>query len=269
MNFAADSPQLKLIAEIILMLSAGLEYEVDEMREEQIELQSRPNKNYLTALMSLVVLHIALDNIKQALNLTEEIILQLEELSMGGRWDFKSILAQALANKSNALLKRERFADAQYTSDHSVRLYENLLERGASQFKGQLANALFKRAESNIRGGNENSGADDLRRALAISQEWLDHWYGECNIQRIFIENALQTLSYLSTSFLVEKRILLETIRGCIWRASLTNPRTEALTRDEQILQENWSKLRNYAIESGSQWDVEFPIQQANKNTLF
>lgn len=243
-----------------------LEIVVGELRKAQGQSQGRPTKNCLMAQMSLVAAYTAAGHPDQALKLVRELLLPLEEMSRQGRWEFNSLLAQMRVNESRALLQEGNATEALQASEGAIRLYEDLIQRGAPQFEGQLSNALFRRAESRLRSGHQIEGTADLRRALGISKVWMRDWFGECNIQTVFIENALQTLSFLSDGFVEEKRQVLEVLRECLDRLLASTCTSAAILREEQILKENWPMLKTVASEIGTQWDEEFLTNRRSRS---
>lgn len=222
--------------------------------------QERPHKNHLMPMISLAAAHIAAGQADRALAVVGEALLTLEELSRHGRWEYHAVLAQARVNESHALLLAGRVAEAEEAASRAVGLYEDFMERGAGQFNGQLGNALFKRAEARIRLGDEK-GRGDLRRALVIFKDWLKDWFGECNVQTVFLENVVEALPYLSTGHVEEKRVMLEITRQSVDRL-LTAAPCAALIREEQILREKWPIFRAAASEVGCPWEESFPASR-------
>jgi tetratricopeptide (TPR) repeat protein len=237
----------------------GLEDAVRELRRALENSQGRPSKNFMAALLALAAAHIAAGNPESALPVVREVVLPLEEMARQGRWEFNSTLAQARVNEAQALLRLGRVEEGFNVSERAVRLYEELVEKGAVQFQGQLSNALFRRAEASIRLDRKNEGSEDLRRAFSISQEWLRAWFGECNFQNVFINNALQSLSYLSKGFDPEKRTVLEILRYCLERLLSAPPQYAATIRAKSALKAKWPALKVVAAEVKVDWPPEFP----------
>jgi hypothetical protein len=246
-----------------------LEIEVGELRKSLGQSQHLPTKNYLVAEMSLVVAYIAAGRFDRALTLVRELRLPLEEKSRQGRWEFNSVLAQARVYEARALLQLGNAAEADHACQDAIGLYEDLIKKGATKFEGQLGNALFRRAEARIRLGNETGSRADLQRALASSKTWIHQWYGECDIQTVFIENALGMLPILPEGFVPEKRQILEILRGCVERLLPATTPSAAALREEQMLREKWQMLQTVAAAIDAQGNDQFPTTlRGNSGTI-
>lgn len=231
---------------------------VIEMRKVQSSSATRPRRNYLMSLVSLASAYIASCNPEQTINIVEELSIPVEELLLQGCWEYNGILAQAYINKARAMLQLSRFDDALIASDRSVFLYEDIIRRDAKQLKGQLANALFIRAEAFVFTGNEKNMAEDIQCAISISKIWLHDWYGECNIQTVFLENSLHSLSYLSEKFNEIRKELLLMIKQCIDRINSLSEQNFASKHEKEIIKKDWVLLRKIAFESDIEWQDNF-----------
>jgi len=237
----------------------GLESAIAELRKVQVRFAVPARKNYATAHVSLMAAYIAGGKPDEAIEIARDLLLPLEELSRHGRWELNAVLAQARCNESSALLQLGRAAEAVEASERAVHLYEDLVEKGAVQFQGQLANAFFRRAEAHLQSGDEKQGRDDLWRALELSETCLETWYGECNIQSVFIQNALDILTRLPIAMVEEKHRILQMIAHCNKRMRVEKRCTAALRHDVEILRGQWSTLRSTALQIGMQWSDTFP----------
>jgi tetratricopeptide (TPR) repeat protein len=231
-----------------------MEGAVDEMRKVQVNTAARPRRNYLLSIVSLASAYVNGYKPNQALKIIEEAIVPVEKLSMLGFWEYNGILAQAYVNKARALLQLTNFNDALAASNRSIYFYEDIIKRDAKQLKGQLANALFIRAEAFAFNGNEKSMNEDLIHAISISKIWLQDWYGECNIQTVFLENSVHTLSYLSVKSAEIRQELLQMIKQCIHRINSLSIQNMASKREREILKNSWVLLRNIAADTGIEW---------------
>ena len=237
----------------------ALEPVVLELRAAQQRSQARPHKNEWMASLYLGAAYVAGEHPQKGWDVLREVVLPLEELNQQGRSDFNAVLAQARVNEAQALLRLGKIESAAHASERSVCLYETLMAKGATQFQGQLSNALFKRAEARIRSGAETECREDLRRALALATDWIAAWFGECNFQSVFIGNAVQILPLLTRGFDVEKREMLEMIKQCRARNTAVPHPSKASLRENEILAEKWPKLKAAALEIGVQWE-ETPV---------
>jgi tetratricopeptide (TPR) repeat protein len=233
----------------------GMELAVGVMRKVQVNSAKRPRRNYLLSLVSLASAYVVGCKPSQALEIVQELIIPIEELSLQGCWEYNGILAQAYINKARAMLKLTKFDDALVASNRSIYLYEDIIKRDAKQLKGQLANALFIRAEAFALTGNEKNMAEDLIRAITISKIWLQDWYGECNIQTVFLENSLRSLSYLSKNFNDIRKDLLIMIKKCIDRINSLSIQNLASKREKEIIKNDLVLLRNIAFDTGIEWE--------------
>jgi tetratricopeptide (TPR) repeat protein len=228
--------------------------------------QTRPNKNDLMALIYLGNAYLDGRQPEKTLDVLKDVILPLDELHRQGRLEFDAILAQARVNEARALLQLGRVSDAQKAADVAVRLYEVVIAHGASQFQGQLSNALFKRSEARIRSGERDEGRKDLRHASSLGMDWVAMWFSECNCQTVFIENALEILPFLRDGFDAEKRELLNVVKQCCDRNITTERQTDALHRERVILNEKWHVLMEAAKDTGFPWsDTPPPIENAGR----
>lgn len=232
---------------------------VNEFDILSASLPGRPSRTDLATRMFLVAAYIGNEQNGEAAALARQMALPLEEFSRHGRWEFHGVLAQLRMNEATALLRLGMAAEALEPTEKALCLYEDMEERGATQFHGQLTTALFRRAEARVRCGNESGGGADVRRALVASEAWLLDWYGECNVQSVFIDNALRTLSFLPEGFAEEKRETMRILRECARRIAQEAQPLAATVREKEILQENWEKLKTVATEIGVPWDSEFP----------
>lgn len=240
---------------------------VQQLENEVLEIQKlqahssggQITKNALMAKVFLATAYIGSNRLEEALELVQKSLLPLEEMSCQGRWEFNAILAQLRLNEATVLLQMERTSEALQASQRAICLYEDMVGRGAVHFQGQLGTALFRRSEARFRAADEGGGICDLQHALKISTAWLRDWYGECNIQSVFIDNALRTLSFLPDSFVPEKKEILQALRECIERAANTGYKQAAAMREIQILKENWTSLRKHADQIGISWNSKFP----------
>jgi len=183
----------------------------------------------------------------------------LEDLSRLGRWEFHGLLAQLRMNEAMALLQQGKAMDALAAADKSVILYEDMRRRGAVQFDGQYATALFRRAEARIGCGDLERGTEDVRCALAFSESWLRQWYGECNIQGTFIQNALRALMFLPSGSATEKVKIVRILRECGERIAGTPHPLGATARETQLLKQHREDLKMVAVQLGVPWDPVSP----------
>jgi hypothetical protein len=162
-------------------------------------------------------------------------------------------------NEATALLQQGKAMDALAAADKAAILYEDMQRRGAVQFRGQYATALFRRAEARISCGDLERGTEDVRCALATSESWLQQWYGECNIQGIFIQNALRALARLPSTCSGEKLEIIRLLRECAGRIAATPHPLAATVREKQVLQRHREDLKRICVELGIPWSPVFP----------
>lgn len=238
-----------------------LENVVHALKTAQTNATGRPTKNYFVPFVSLATAYNLVKTPAEALKILEDVILPLEEMAKQGRWEYNSILAQAYVNETNALLLLERIEEAKKFSDRASRIYEELLEKGANQFSGQLANALFRRSEANIRSKEDGSdGLNDLQRALELSGEWLRNWFGESNIENVFLKNALRAISFLPQENVQQQREVLGHIQYLIGRLENSPRQSEAMLVAKKIVSFHWATLKSAANNADIQWPEMCPF---------
>jgi tetratricopeptide (TPR) repeat protein len=217
------------------------------------------SKTSLHTRMLLVAAYIENGQSEEALAEARGIATALEDLSRLGHWEFHGLLAQLRMNEATALLQQGKFMDALAAADEAAILYEDMQRRGAVQFRGQYATALFRRAEARIGCGDWERASDDVRCALATSESWLQQWYGECNIQGIFIQNALRALACIPSSCSGERLEVIRLLRECAGRIASTPNPLAATVREKQVLLRHREDLKRIFLELGIAWDPVFP----------
>ncbi|MCD4677603.1 MAG: DUF4062 domain-containing protein [Desulfobacula sp.] len=227
---------------------------INKMRNVQVNSLKRPGKKYLLSLVSLASAYLLDNKPQNTLTILKEIIAPTEEYINQGIWEYSGILGQAYINQARALIRLNNYNEALFASNRSVYFYKDIINRDAKQLEGQLANALFVRAEANFLTGDEENTSQDLKHAISISKIWLSEWYGECNIQTVFLENSIYTLSYLSIKFVNITKELLILIRQCIDRLESHSHKNMAKLKEWGIITEARDLLNTKAKETGVNW---------------
>ncbi len=231
-----------------------LELALGELEKIQASDTANPSKTNLHTKMLLVDAYIENGQNREALAMAQQMATQLEGLSRLGRWEFHGLLAQLRMNQATAMLKQGEPLDALAAADRAVRLYEDIQRRGAAQFRGQYASALFRRAEARNVSGDVASGIEDLQSALTVSEDWIRQWYGECNIQRAFIENALRALAFLPSGHMPEKLQIFRMLRECAERITTSTHPLATNVREAQLLSQHAEELQRIGRELETPW---------------
>ena len=235
-----------------------LEVALQELERRQTA-AANPSKTSLHTKMLLIAAYVESGQNEAALAAAREMAVQLEDLSRLGRWEFHALLAQLRVNEATTLLQQGKAMDALTAADKAVFLYEDIQGRGASQYGGQYATALFRRAEARVGCGDLERGREDVRHALTASESFLRNWYGECNIQGTFIQNAFRGLDFLPAGCAPEKLEIVRMLRKCAERIAVTTQSLAAVAREKQLLQQHREQLRRVTVELGVPWDPVCP----------
>lgn len=233
---------------------------VNSLKAIQESTKGRPTKNYFMAHVSLASAYILAKKPSKALEVLKDVIIPLNDMAIQGRWEYNSILAQAHVNATNALLLLERIEEAKDSSYRAVCIFEDVIEKGANQFKGPLAHALFRRSEALIRSKEESGGLNELRRALEISREWLRDWFGESLIEKVFLGNAIQAISFLPPGNKQEKNEIILLIQYLIERLESSSRQSEAILVTKKIISFNWLTLKSASESMDIQWPENCPF---------
>lgn len=152
-------------------------------------------------------------------------------------------MAQASTLRTQALLKLGRIDEAAESGHLAVSYYEDLIQRGAEQYSGQLASALFARSESRFGQGASSDAAFDLLRAVRLSRDFLARWFGQCDIGPVFFSNGLRALGYIPTDMVAERRQVLIAISECIELAGGASPGLAEMSKLRATIRSNWEYL--------------------------
>jgi tetratricopeptide (TPR) repeat protein len=234
-----------------------LESVISTLQENAAECSARPNKNTLMTQVALAEAYSRTGAPARALGILRDLLMPLEELARQGRIEWDGVRALVRVDEADALLLLKQPTESLRAADIAVALYEELLARSAMQFQGQLATALFRRAEARFYLQDDGAATQDLRRALHISEKWLREWYGECDIQKVFLENAMRTLSFLPGTLSSEKATVMRLLTECGQRIHTSGEARAATAREAQILAENAQLLRAAGDEVGVPWHFE------------
>jgi hypothetical protein len=117
-----------------------------------------------------------------ALGVSSEAVEILSTRERMGRHGFGALLEQALVNRAEAQLRLGSAERALEDATRATQLYLEKLDYGADQFEGQLANALFQRAQISLDLRRTDDGMHDLDRGMTIAERWLKEWFYDCNI---------------------------------------------------------------------------------------
>jgi len=148
---------IKLDSGEIILAIHKMESIIEKISQEQVKSIKRPGKNYFLSLVAFASANILNNNPLKALAIIDELIAQVGEFIAQGSWEYKGVLAQAFVNRARAMIHLSKNFDALLAANRAVSSYEEIIKKDAKQLEGQLANALFIRAEVNFLSGNDEN----------------------------------------------------------------------------------------------------------------
>jgi|GEM_PF-2974808 len=183
--------------------------ELTKHQEKEIR---KVNRNYLLSVIFLGSawnLRLKPQNAIASLN---EVVIPLNKLESEGIKNIRAILALGLVNRSQSYCLMGQYSDALEDLNIAITLYYDHIKGNRIQYKGQLSNAFFIRAKINYLLNKFNDGRADIDEAIKLSHEWIDLWFDDCDIKNIYLDNAIETLSFLPESHIIEKKEILKGI---------------------------------------------------------
>ncbi len=239
-----------------------LEPLVNDIRKKSHLLKNTTDKNNYFPFITLGAAYNKILQPFSAIKILTEIVEPVKSLEEKGQKHIRNILAQVLTNRAQSYLlccmEKEALEDANY----ATQLYDDLIADGSDHFSGQFANALFLRAYANFINGNNDLCENDINKANLLSSNWIKDWFTETNISLVFLENALEAISYLPDSFKIQKAELLKNIITIVNNLDNVELRFGLFQKVLKVLHINRELIRRVAL----QLKIEFPIDNLNKH---
>lgn len=170
------------------------------------------DRNYLMSVLFLGYAWNVQLNPLNAIETLNKVIIPLKKLDSEGLRNIRGILALGLVNRSQSYCLLGNYQEAMEDITIAKSLYYDHIKGDRVQFKGQLSNALFQMAKLNYFLNRPEEGRVNLQEAAQIGHEWIIKWFEESDIKIVFLNNAIESLSFADDSHIPERKLLLEEI---------------------------------------------------------